>query len=136
MAEVKKPIPIPDGDSETFWQGCNEEKLLIQHCTDCGKHIYYPRAVCPHCMSDALEWVESSGKGKVYSYTIARRGAGPAFAEDAPYVVALIDLDEGVRMLSNIINIDVDEVRCDMPVEVVFEQVGDMKLPKFQPVNR
>jgi uncharacterized OB-fold protein len=133
MAKVKKPLPIPDGDSKTYWEGCSEGKLLIQHCLDCEKHIFYPRAVCPHCMSDCLEWIESSGKGKVYSYTISRRGAGSAFADDAPYVVALIDLDEGVRMMSNIIHINVEDVRCDMPVEVVFQDQEGMEIPKFQP---
>lgn len=132
MTEIKKPIPVPDSESKPFWDGCNEEKLLIQHCKDCDKHIFYPRAVCPHCMSDQIEWVEASGKGKVYSYTIARRGAGPAFADDAPYVVALIDLDEGVRMMSNIVNCDVEAVRCDMPVKVVFEEREGMKLPMFE----
>ena len=132
MTEIKKPLPVPDSESKPFWDGCNEEKLLIQHCKDCDKHIFYPRAVCPHCMSDQIEWVEASGKGKVYSYTIARRGAGPAFADDAPYVVALIDLDEGVRMMSNIVNCDVEAVRCDMPVKVVFEEREGMKLPMFE----
>ena len=133
VAGVKKSIPIPDGDSRIYWDGCNEEKLLIQHCVDCNNHIIYPRVVCPYCMSDRLEWIESSGKGKVYSFTIARRGAGPAFVDDTPYVVALVDLDEGVRMMSNIINIDIEEVRCEMPVEVVFREREGMKIPMFQP---
>lgn len=133
MAELQKPLPIPDGDSHVFWQGCNENKLLIQKCNDCHTHIFYPRSLCPHCFSEQVEWVESSGKGKIYSYTIARRGGGPAFKDDVPYVVALIELEEGVRMFSNVIHINVEDVRCDMSVEVVFEEEGDMKLPKFQP---
>ena len=134
MAEQKKPMPIPDGDSHIFWQGCNENKLLIQQCKNCSKHIFYPRILCPHCFSEKVEWVESTGKGKIYSYTIARRGGGPAFKDDSPYAVALIELDEGVRMFSNIINIDVEKVKCDLPVEVVFEEQGDFSLPKFQPL--
>jgi uncharacterized OB-fold protein len=135
MAEQKKPLPIPDGDSHVFWQGCKENKLLIQKCKDCSKHIFYPRILCPHCFSEQVEWVESTGKGKIYSYTIARRGGGPAFKDDAPYAVALIELDEGVRMFSNIINIDVEKVKCDLPVEVVFEEQEDFTLPKFQPIS-
>lgn len=132
MTELKKPVPVPDGDSRTFWEGCNEGKLLIQKCLDCKTHIFYPRAVCPHCMSDDIKWVESSGKGKVYSYTIARRAAHPSFKEDVPYVVALIELDEGVRILSNIINCNVEDVKCEMPVKVVFQNQEGMNLPKFQ----
>lgn len=134
MTEITKPLPITDGDSKIYWEGCKEGKLLIQYCTDCDNHIFYPRTVCPHCMSDHIEWVEAEGKGKVYTYTIARRGAGPAFADDAPYVVALIELEEGVRLISNVINCNVDDVYCDMEVQVVFEKVGDFHLPKYKPV--
>ncbi|MEC1524980.1 Zn-ribbon domain-containing OB-fold protein [Neobacillus niacini] len=132
MTEYKKPIPTPDGDSKTFWDGCSEGKLLIQKCNDCKNHIFYPREVCPHCMSDQLNWVEASGKGKVYSYTIARRAAHPSLIEDVPYIVALIELDEGVRLMSNIINCDVEEVRCDMDVKVIFQKQEGMVLPKFE----
>jgi hypothetical protein len=133
---IPLPLPVPDGDSAMFCDGCKEGKLLIQQCEDCAQHIFYPRAVCPHCMSDRIKWVESSGKGKVYSFTVARRPAHPAFADHVPYVVALITLDEGVRMMSNVINVDVDAVKCDMPVEVVFVKVDDqITLPKFQPVG-
>ena len=134
MADLKKPLPIPDGDSFVFWEGCKENKLLIQKCGDCSKHIFYPRILCPHCFSEKVEWVESAGKGKIYSYTIARRGGGPAFKGDAPYAVALIELDEGVRLFSNIININVEKVKCDLRVEVVFEDQGEITLPKFQPI--
>lgn len=130
---VTKPIPVPDSDSKPFWKGCSEEKLMIQHCLDCNTHIFYPRAVCPHCMSDYLEWIESSGRGTVYAYTIARRAAHPAFADDVPYVVALIDLDEGVRMMSNIVGCDVEDVSCNMAVKVVFQDQEGMKIPKFRP---
>ena len=132
MTEYKKPIPTPDGDSKTFWDGCSEGKLLIQKCNDCDKHIFYPREVCPHCMSDQINWVEASGKGKVYSYTIARRAAHPSFKEDVPYVVALIELEEGVRLMSNIVNCNVEEVRCDMAVKVLFQEQEGMVLPKFE----
>jgi hypothetical protein len=133
MADVKKPLPILDGDSKVFWDGCMENKLFIQHCPDCEKYVFYPRALCPHCMGDAMEWQEVSGKGKVYSYSIVYQ-ATPAFAQDTPFVMALIDLDEGVRILSHIIHCSLDEVECDMPVKVVFEEQDGMKLPKFQPV--
>ncbi|WP_127581739.1 Zn-ribbon domain-containing OB-fold protein [Paenibacillus koleovorans] len=135
MADIVKPVPIPDGDSMYFWERCNEGKLVVQHCADCGRHVYYPRAYCPRCMSGELEWVECLGRGTVYSYTVAYRPSGPAFADDCPYVVALIDLAEGVRMMSNIVNAKLEDIHCDMQVEVVFKEVGEVKLPMFQPIG-
>ena len=69
---IEKPLPVPDGDSHVFWQGCKEHKLLIQKCDECSSHIFYPRIVCPHCFSEKVTWVESTGLGRIYSYTIAR----------------------------------------------------------------
>jgi len=136
MSEYQKPLPIVDGDSRKYWEACRENKLLIQRCEDCGKHIFYPRALCPHCHSDRVQWVEASGRGKVYSYTINRRPAFPGFAGETPYVVALVELEEGVRMISNVIGVEIGDVRIDMPVEVVFEKATDeFTLPKFRPVR-
>lgn len=132
MLEPKKPVPVADGDSIRFWEGCNEGKLLIQQCGDCDEYIFYPRIVCPNCMSEHVEWIESSGIGKVYSYTVVRRAA-PAFKEDLPFVVAMIELDEGVRMLSNIVECEIEDVHCDMPVKVTFEKREEMALPMFKP---
>ncbi|MFD2131776.1 Zn-ribbon domain-containing OB-fold protein [Pseudogracilibacillus auburnensis] len=134
MASFAKPIPKIDHDSKKFWEGCNEEKLLLQYCNDCNHYIYYPRIVCPHCMSTNIEWKESSGKGKVYSYTIVRYGP-PGFSDDVPYIPALVDLDEGVRMITNIVQCDLEDITCGMPVEVVFEQRDSVKLPLFKPSN-
>lgn len=136
MAKQQFPLPVIDGDSKIYWESCKNNKLMIQKCEDCGQHIFYPRQLCPHCMSENLAWVESSGKGIIYSYTVVHRPRHPAFMDKVPYVVALITLEEGVRMMSNIINIDVDQVRCGMPVEVVFEPINDeITLPKFQPIR-
>jgi uncharacterized protein len=136
MEEYKKPLPVIDNESNVFWEACNKEQLVIQQCRDCSKYIFYPRIICPNCMSDQIEWKEVSGKGKIYSYTIARRPAGPSFSADVPYVVALVELEEGVRMMTNIINTPLESVRCDMEVEVIFEKVtDDIRLPKFQQVT-
>src|SRR5699024_5799840 len=106
-----------------------------QKCIECDKYYFYPRIYCPICMSGNVEWREVSGKGKIYSFTISRRPAGPAFKEDLPYAVGLIELDEGPRMMSRIINVDVEKVRCDMPVKVVFiERTKNIVLPKFEPI--
>ena len=87
-------------------------------------------------MSERVEWKQASGRGKIYSYTIARRPGGPAFVDDVPYVIAIIELEEGVRMMSNIINTPIEKIRCEMPVQVIFEKVNDeITLPKFEILN-
>ncbi len=133
MQQYEKPLPLIDSDTRYFWEQCKQKRLVIQKCMKCKKHIFYPRSICPHCMSDDMEWVESSGRGKIYSYTVAHRAGGLGFQEDVPYVVALIELDEGVRMMSTIVDCDRSELKCDLPVEVVFDPVTpDITLPKFR----
>lgn len=136
MKEYKKPLPRPTPWSKPFWDGCKNRNLLIQQCKNCKKHIFYPKLFCPFCLSKDLSWVEATGKGKIYSYTIVHSYQPTEFSEDVPYVIAIIDLDEGVRMMSNIVDYNPEEVRCDMNVEVVFEEVTDeFTLPKFKPVS-
>jgi uncharacterized OB-fold protein len=136
MQAPEKPVPEVNPWAKPFWEAAHQKKLIIQKCPDCYKHIFYPRLLCPHCFSENLEWVEASGKGTIYSYTVVMNNAPSAFINDIPYVVALIKLDEGVQMLSNIVECDPEEVRCDMPVEVTFEKLSeDFTLPKFRPVR-
>lgn len=136
MKEYKKPLPKPSPWSKPFWDSCKRHELLIQKCKDCKNPIFYPKLFCPHCLSDNLEWVKASGRGKVYSYTVVHSYQPTEFAEDVPYVVAVIDLDEGVRMMSNIVNCPTEAVKCDMEVEAIFEDVTDeITLPKFKPVS-
>jgi|OpeIllAssembly_1097287.scaffolds.fasta_scaffold1767422_1 hypothetical protein len=131
-----KPVPIVNPWARPFWDGARAGRLLIQRCQHCGRHVFYPRVACPHCASERLEWVEASGRGTVYSYTVVYNNAPSAFVADVPYVVAVIQLAEGVRMLSNIVQCDLDGLRCDMPVEVTFERLNDeFTLPKFRPVR-
>lgn len=128
-----KPLPVIDGESRPYWAALKQHRLTIKRCTDCGKHHFYPRALCPHCHSDAVEWVDARGTGTIYSYTIARRPAGPAFKADTPYVVAVIDLDEGARMMTNIVTDDVDAVRIGQRVTVQYDDVTEeVTLPKFR----
>lgn len=136
MDAPKKPVPVVNPCAQPFWDAAREEKLKIQTCSDCGENIFYPRLFCPGCHSDALTWKECSGKGTVYSYTIVRNNAPSAFLADMPYVVAIIKLEEGVQMLSNVVGCDPEDVRCDMPVEVVFEKLDEnFTLPKFKPAK-
>jgi uncharacterized OB-fold protein len=129
---VERPLPVVDADSAPFWAALRDRKLTVQWCGACQRHVFYPRALCPHCHAELTEWVECSGNGTIHSYTVARRPAGQAFAADVPYVVVLVDLDEGVRMLSNLVTDDVDGVRIGARVAVRFEDVTDeITLPLF-----
>ncbi len=131
---MDRPLPVINEETKPYWDGAKNEKLMVQQCPNCEKYIFYPRALCPHCFSDNLEWKQVSGKGEVYSFTVCHR-AGPAFQAQVPFVVALIDLAEGPRMLSNIQTTDVDSVRIGQRVEVVFEKVSDkITLPKFKKI--
>lgn len=131
-----KPQPVVNTWAKPFWDGCAENKLLIQRCSACHQTVFYPRIACPHCSSDRLVWEEASGRGTIYSYTVVENNAPSAFAQDVPYVVAVIRLQEGVQMLSNIVDCDFQELECELPVEVVFEKLDDeFTLPKFRPVT-
>ena len=135
MTTYNKPLPQPDAVTEEFWKAAKRHELLIQHCQSCNEHIFYPREVCPHCLSSNLEWVKANGRGKVYSFTVVRRAAHPGFKADLPYILALIELEEGPRMTSNIVNCKIEDVRIDMPVTVVFDDVtSEVTLVKFKPV--
>jgi uncharacterized OB-fold protein len=128
----EKPLPVINEESRPFWEGCKRHELVLQHCAACGAFQYYPRALCRACHSDRLGWEPVSGEGSIYSYTVCHRPAGPAFTPDVPYVVALIALAEGPRMVSNIVTDDPDAVRIGQPVRVTFEDVTDeITLPKF-----
>ena len=138
MADEKplpeKPLPVINEESRPFWEGCKAGKLMLRHCADCGAWVYYPRALCPKCHGERLPWEEASGRGVIYAYTVCHRPAGPAFAEDVPYVVALIDLEEGARMLSNIVTEDPASVRIGQEVRVTFEARNEeVTLPLFAP---
>ena len=126
------PFPVPDGDSKVFWEGVTQGKLLIQRCDACHRFIFYPRSTCPHCFSDSLSWVEAQGTGTIYSYTVVHRAFGP-FAGQTPFVVALVDLTEGVRMMTRITGSEPAVVRIGAAVRVVFVEAGEgLTLPYFQ----
>ncbi len=129
-----KPLPIIDPESAPYWAALRERRLILKRCRDCGRYHFYPRALCPHCHSDALEWSDARGTGSIYSYTVARRPAGPAFKDATPDVVAVVDLDEGARMMTNLLIDDVESVRIGQRVNVVFDAVtDDVTLPRFKP---
>lgn len=130
------PLPVSNGDSQPYWQAAAEDKLVIRKCNDCGTLHFMPRHLCPKCWSEDLSWIEASGKGTVHSFTVIRRASDPAFAPLVPYVVALIDLEEGPRMMANILGPDATNVSIGDPVEVLFEgRGGTGKVPQFRRVT-
>lgn len=128
---MAKPVPFPTTDTAAFWQGCNRDELLYQRCGACGRVQFYPRPFCAACQSDDLTWLRSERHGTVHSFTVLRRPANRAFHADVPLVIALIDLDEGFRMMMNVAGDDRLSVAIGCRVRVCFEQRGaDQKLPQ------
>jgi len=138
MAETRtyrKPLPRIDEESRGYWEALARHELYFQRCRDCGAKRFYPRALCPACLSSATEWIRASGRGTVYSFTVTHQNQAPGFREELPYVLAIVELDEGVRMMTNVVGCAPDAVRVGMPVQVVFEDVtAEITLPKFRPV--
>jgi uncharacterized OB-fold protein len=132
MSEYSKPLPKPTPTSRPFWEAAKRHELLLQHCVGCGAFIYYPRDRCPQCLSDRLEWARVSGRGKLYSYTIVRRASTRAFA-DQPYVLAIVELDEGPHMTTNL-EAPLETIKIGMPVTAYFDDVTpERTLVKFRP---
>jgi uncharacterized OB-fold protein len=133
-AEYAKPLPRPSELTRPFWDGLREGELRLQKCGDCGEFVFYPRPACSRCMSERLEWTTVSGRGKVYTFTIVRRANIPAFQADVPYVFAIVELDEGPRLATNVIGCDPESVRVDMPVKAAYDDVTEeISLLKFEP---
>ena len=130
-----KFLPRPRPETAVWWESCREHKLMIQRCSKCGEFQFYPRIICLSCLSERIGWVQSSGRGKVVTYTVCRIPVAEAYAADVPYVVALIQLEEGPTLMSNIIDVDPESVISGMGVEVVFEKWSDeITMPQFRPV--
>jgi len=130
-----KPKPRPAPESLPYWQAAREHRLALPKCEDCEKFWFPPSRACPHCLSMNVSFQTVSGRGKVFSFATFHRVYRPAFAQDVPYVVALVELEEGPRVLTNILGISHEDVRCEMPVEVVFDDYDDeISIPKFRPL--
>lgn len=129
------PIPKPTPETKPFWDAAKRHILLIQRCGDCGQHYFYPRPLCPHCLSRNVAWVPCSGRGRLHTFVINHRPPRK-YPVPAPFIIAIVELDEGPRLLTNIVGIEPtpDKVRCDMPVEVVFDDITEaITLPRFRP---
>jgi uncharacterized OB-fold protein len=133
---VGKNFPQPSPETAVYWEACRQHQLKVQECKQCGHYQFYPRIICTNCMSEDVEWIEASGRGEVISFTIVRRPVSRAYADETPYVVALIKLEEGPNLMSNIIECDVESVEIGMSVEVVFEDWSEeISIPKFRPIQ-
>ena len=130
-----KPLPMVTDESRPFWEGCRQGKLMLQYCDQCQRHQFYPRLYCMQCGSNKVRWVEASGRGVIYSYTIIHQNKAPEFVNDTPYNVVVVQLEEGPRMMSNIVDIDPANLQVDLPVVAVFDAVSEnISLPRFKPI--
>ena len=133
----RKPIPVPTPETQFFWDKCKEHELWLQRCQACRHVFFYPRLHCPQCLSDEVPGFRASGKGTLWTYMINHR-AVPGFEDDAPYAIAIVQLEEGPRMMSNIVGIEntPENLVLDMPLEVVFEDATEeISIPKFRPAG-
>lgn len=133
-----KPLPrAADPDlTQPFWDATKRNELVIPHCNTCDEHFWYPRAACPRCLTENWDWSQVTGMGRLHAYTVVRQPGNPAFNDDVPYVNALVMLDEGVKIFSNLVDVDVDGGGWEigMRLEAVYEQLNDdFTLVKFKP---
>ncbi|MCP5059739.1 MAG: hypothetical protein GY937_23800 [bacterium] len=133
MSEVQPPVPEPDALSAPFWEACRNGALEFSACDDCGHYFLPAGPCCPDCWSPCMSSRAASGRGHVFSFAVYRRTYHPGMP--APYVVALIELEEGPRLISNVVGCAPEEVAIDMPVQLRFEPAGDFMLPRFAPVG-
>ena len=132
----QSPLPNPSHDDRPYWEGLRSHDLLLQKCGECSALTHPPRPVCAECGSFNKTWEKSSGRGTVYSFTIVPQATHPAWRDRVPYNVVVIELDEDVRLVSNLVDIPNENIRVGLPVEVVFDDVAeDVTLPRFRVVS-
>jgi uncharacterized OB-fold protein len=131
-----RPVPTVTPEMAPFWEAARRQQLVVQRCRGCGTLRFPAREVCSSCLSRDVEWTPVSGRGEVFSRVVMHQANHPAFAAVAPYAVVVVQLAEGVRMLSNVVDCAAGDVRIGMPVEVVFETLeGGVALPLFRPAS-
>lgn len=136
MSGSTTPLPDITPESRPYWEGCRRHELLLQRCGACGALQHYPRGVCATCWSADLAWQRSSGRGTVWTFTVVHRSQAPGFKDALPYVLAYVELEEGVQMLTNLVGCDPARVAIGMPVEVTFEDVTpEVSIPRFRPAG-
>jgi hypothetical protein len=134
MSDAKRPAPRLDEETRGYWEACARHELYVQRCRGCRTWRFPPRALCPACLSSATEWVRASGRGTVYSFTVTHQNQAPGFRERLPYVLAVVQLEEGVRLMTNVVGCEPGAVHIGMPVEVTWDDVTpELAVPVFRP---
>lgn len=134
MSETRKPLPRIGPDTAPFWAAAREGRLSLPFCTECGRAHWPAGPVCPYCLSDAVEWRDVSGRGRISTFTVIHKAWFPSFAADLPYNVVQVELDEGPRLTANLVEVPPGGPRIGMPVEVIFDAVTpEVTLPRFRP---
>jgi uncharacterized OB-fold protein len=137
--DLERPLPTPlTPEAKPYWDGLKQGKLMVPRCNACGKPFFYPRVACPLCHGRDIGWIEASGRGRLHSFAIAHQSINRAMKVPPPYILAMVQLDEGPRMLTNLVNVPADpaQLRCEMPVRVVFaKQTDDVTIPLWEPVR-
>ena len=129
-----KPLPHIDEENRPWWEAAQRHELYIQKCRDCGDLRFHPRALCTNCLSSNTEWVKCKGSGRIYTFTVTNQNQASGFRDSLPYVLAWVQLDEGVKLMTNIVDCTPEQVKIDMPVEAVFDDVTpEVTLVKFRP---
>jgi uncharacterized protein len=129
------PLPVPTPESRPFWDAAKQHRLSIPYCNSCARSFFYPRPLCPHCLGADLDWRDASGRARLISYVVPQRPPRN-FRSSGPFVIGIVELAEGPRMMSNIVGVEAkpQQLSCDMPLEVVFEDVtAEITLPLFRP---
>jgi uncharacterized protein len=135
MSALPTPAPTVTAETAPFWRAAASGELLLPRCARCERFIWYPRDFCPHCGVGDVGWVPVTGRGRIYSVTVVRRAPHPNYANAVPYSVAVVELDEGIRLLTNIVSPDLDGLAIGQPVEAVFDPVDDFRaVVRFQPL--
>ena len=128
-------LPTIDEGTAPWWEATRDGRLLVKRCADCGKAHFYPRPFCPYCWSERVEWETASGRATLYTWSVVYSNDLPPFGTRVPYVAAIVDLDEGPRMMTNVVDCAFDDLRVGMPLQVTFRQETDeVTLPVFRPV--
>ena len=136
MSGPRFDLPTIDDETRPFWDGLKEHKFLLRHCNACGRDHYYPRPFCPTCWSDDLSWKEASGRGKLYTYSVVHVNDLPPFPERVPYVAAIVELDEGPRMMTNVVDCEFDALEIGMALDAVFHPTSDeWTIVQFRPAG-
>jgi uncharacterized OB-fold protein len=136
LSTARYDLPIPDLETEPYWAAAREGKLLIQRCRACSEPFFYPRPFCPKCWNDDVEWEEASGRATLYTWSVVRQNDLPPWPTRVPYVAAVVDLDEGPRMLTNVEGCEPDDLRVGMPLQVAFrEETEEITLAIFRPAE-